>query len=181
MEKRKIILECPNYEVSDLGKVFNIKTGKEIKTTLVRRTGYYNLTLCNSGNKKRFSIHRLVLSTFIENVDNKPQVNHKNGDKSDNRLCNLEWNTRSENQKHSIEYGLRSAAGEKNSQVKINEKIALEIFKSNDTYKSMSERYNISIGVIYQIKNGKLWTHVTGFRHPDLKLSTDNKKYIDIT
>ncbi len=173
MENRKKILGFPNYEVSDLGKVYNIVTGKEIKTNISNNTGYYNLSLCNNGYVKSFMIHRLVLLAFVENVENKPQVNHINGDKSDNRLCNLEWNTRSENQKHSVRIGLRSAAGSKNSQSKINEKIALEIFLSKEKNNILANRYNVSVTCVSQIRNGRLWTHVTGFRHKNLKLATD--------
>ena len=173
MENRKQILDYPNYEVSDLGKVYNIATGKEVKSNVSNITGYYNLSLCNKGKVKSFMIHRIVLSAFVENTENKPQVNHINGDKSDNRLCNLEWNTRSENQKHSVKTGLRSAAGIKNSQSKISDSIAIEIFNSKESNDVLSLKYKISVSCISQIRNGWIWTHATGFRHKKLKLATD--------
>lgn len=181
MEIRKEIQGYPNYEVSNYGKVYNKKTGSEIKTNYCEPTGYYNLSLCNNGLRKTHMIHRIVLMTFIENKQNKEQVNHINGDKSDNRLDNLEWATRSENQKHAIRLGLRSAAGVKNSQAKLNDIIALEIFNSNLKGRMIARQYNISVSTVSQIKNGKIWTHTTKHRHPDLLLASDefdNKKQV---
>ena len=62
--------------------------------------GYANITLIKNGNKFKTVIHRLVAKAFIPNPENKPEVNHINGNKRDNRLDNLEWCTSSENRKH---------------------------------------------------------------------------------
>ncbi len=70
--------------------------GKSRKLT-IHHTGYLRVTI----NKKYYSIHRLVAEKYIPNPNNKPQVNHINGIKTDNRVENLEWVTRSENQIHS--------------------------------------------------------------------------------
>ena len=88
---RKIV--CKN------GIVKNIK-GKTIKPVLFN-TGYYRVNLCNKGNQKLFYIHRLVAETFIPNPENKAQVNHKNCDRKNNNINNLEWVTCSEQAKHS--------------------------------------------------------------------------------
>lgn len=100
-----------HYQVSSFGRVKSIKLGKEkiLKSHLHYR-GYelINLSLC--GCVKSFLIHRLVCSAFIKKPKNKFQVNHKDGVKTNNHVCNLEWCTQSENQKHAFVIGLQKQA-----------------------------------------------------------------------
>ena len=72
--------------------------------------GYGVVTLYSDTDKKVCKVHRLVASAFIENPEGKPQVNHKNGVKLDNRVKNLEWATSSENQQHSVDVLNRKTA-----------------------------------------------------------------------
>jgi len=102
----KQIKGFPSYEVSDLGRVKSLKFGKErILKPVNRLGGYLSVGICAEKFENQL-IHRLVLAAFVENPENKPQVNHINGDKSDNRLCNLEWCTAKENNLHAIRTGL---------------------------------------------------------------------------
>jgi len=111
MEIWKNVLEYEDYQVSNLG---NFKKGNKIINGCKDKNGYLISTFRNTGIAKTVKLHRLVLLTFIQNIDNKPQVNHINGIKSDNRVNNLEWCTHSENQKHAIKTGLRvGVKGEK--------------------------------------------------------------------
>jgi hypothetical protein len=82
------------YEVSDLGRVKNIKTGRIMKPKL-EKNGYTRATLHNKGEKKCY-IHRLVLQTFLP-IEDKMDCDHRNHIKNDNRLVNLRWATNSEN------------------------------------------------------------------------------------
>ena len=86
------------YFVTKDGKVFGVK-GYEMKLN-AGKSGYFQVR--STRLNKTFSVHRMVAETYISNPENKSDVNHINGIKTDNRIENLEWVTRSENMKHSI-------------------------------------------------------------------------------
>lgn len=101
------------YQVSNLGNVKSLnykRTGKEkLLKAVATANGYCGVNLRSETSKKSLvNIHRLVGTLFVPNPENKPQLNHINGIKTDNRSENLEWCTASENQKHSVCNGLRS-------------------------------------------------------------------------
>lgn len=100
------------YEVSNLGRAKSISRmsahkykrmviGKILKP-IINNTGYVRFHFCKNGNIKTMNGHRIVAEAFIENPENKPTINHKNGIRHDNRVENLEWNTVSENVQHSF-------------------------------------------------------------------------------
>lgn len=93
------------YEVSNLGKVRNAFTGKHLSQKRYAR--YIKVYLYHDYTRKCYMLHRLVAEAFVENKDNKPQVNHIDGDRYNNRYDNLEWCTQSENILHSYRIGLR--------------------------------------------------------------------------
>lgn len=100
------------YQVSNLGRVKSLHYKRSnfarLLASVANRNGYCAVNLRDKdGRKKLVNIHRLVGAAFVPNADNKPQLNHINGNKKDNRAENLEWCTASENQSHSIKTGLR--------------------------------------------------------------------------
>lgn len=98
--------EIPGHEgrflISRDGVIWSTVTARVIKVHL-RRDGYYYAVLRVTGKYIQSAVHRLVAEAWIENPENKPQVNHKNLCKTDNRAENLEWVTRAENMRHAME------------------------------------------------------------------------------
>lgn len=87
------------YQVSTQGRVRNSRRGKILGASK-QGSGYIQTMLSKNAVRSYPLVHRIVAQTFIPNPENKPQINHKNGDKTDNRVENLEWCTMSENLHH---------------------------------------------------------------------------------
>ena len=102
------------YKISSNGNLKRtLKTEAEVKIR-INKDGYYQTVFCKNRNKKTVLIHRVVAQAFVPNPDNKPEVNHINGVKTDNRVENLEWCTSSENLKHAYRTGLKTQDRSKN-------------------------------------------------------------------
>ena len=99
MEKFILINGLDNFAVSNHGNIKNVKTGRLLTPQLNKR-GYLAYTFYQRGVKKNLRIHRLVGLYFVPNPDNKPYINHKDGDKTNNHAENLEWCTAKENDVH---------------------------------------------------------------------------------
>lgn len=108
-EEWKAVAECNGeYYVSNWGRVKSFKFGKEriLKPSLIGN-GYQAVNISQKKTKpKMHTMHKLVALAFIQNPDNKPQINHKDGNKLNNHIDNLEWSTHKENIQHGWDTGL---------------------------------------------------------------------------
>lgn len=100
------------YEISSSGRVRNIRTGRVLKPSVTDQ-GYTTVKLYRNNKAKEAKIHRLVASAFIQNPENKPQVNHLDRNKRNNDVSNLEWSTNRENIDHAIRTGLNKTRNSK--------------------------------------------------------------------
>lgn len=95
------------YQISNLGRVRSYKLGYKFCDRLVyKHKGYIRTALCKNNRCIHFYVHRLVAQVFLPNPDNLPEVNHKDGNKTNNCVDNLEWCTRQENMNHARKTGL---------------------------------------------------------------------------
>lgn len=97
-----------NYLISVDGKVFNLKTMKHLKCS-INNMGYPKVCLYNENGRKEFLVHRLIAETFLPKDKNRKFINHIDGNKANNLLCNLEWCTHQENMIHAWELGLNKS------------------------------------------------------------------------
>lgn len=146
-----------NCYVSNMGYIIR-RNGSKSYPTKRKDNGYY---VIKDGNGRTKRIHRMVAETFLGEPDLRLDVNHKDGDKSNNRLDNLEWVTRSENLLHAYSIGIHSKIqGEKNKRSKLTLKEAQEIYDGYETdgYNTntmeLARKYNISPRIIRTIVRG---------------------------
>lgn len=99
IETFEVIPSYESYSISKGGKVINNKTMKVLRQ-YEGKSGYMRVALRKDKKQKRESVHRLVGITYIENKEELPQINHKDGDKKNNNVSNLEWVTAKQNQQH---------------------------------------------------------------------------------
>ena len=162
--KCKLIQDFPNYRIREDGVIescYKFKTNiptdvwREVKPIYDKSCGYLIVTLCHEGVRKNKRVHRLIAESFIPNPQNKAHVNHIDGNKLNNTITNLEWNTPKENTNHSIKLGLHDPSRLRNSAV-------IQICK--DSGKTIAEFFSIheaerSTGIanqnIWKVCNGK--------------------------
>lgn len=147
------------YSVTDRGEIFTDATGHKKKAQI--HFGYESVGLFKKQKSQMKRVHRLVAEAFIPNPENKPDINHKNCIKTDNRVENLEWVTKQENNTHAWENGLNvirygvdtSCAKLENIQVLIIKEALIKGFRS----KEIASYFKVDPSNISHIKRGKTW------------------------
>lgn len=156
--------DYPDYLVTDDGKVISLKQGKwrEMKPFL-DTYGYLKVQLRVSGSFKAHFVHRLIAQTFLPNPEGRPEVNHDNGIKTDNRVENLEWMTHQENIEHAWATGLADYAGEKCCSAKLSNARAAELLALKGTMpqREAAAMFGISRQQVNNIWNGKSRKHLS--------------------
>lgn len=155
------------YMVSDQGRVLSIpkvtRPDGVIMSQQVGRNGYATVKLRTKDNaSKRVSVHRLVAQAFIPNPKDKPEVNHKDGIKTNNSVSNLEWVTTSENKRHSVRVlGNKPPVCKSRPWLrKLTDEQAREIRTSNMPVTKLAREYGVTLRVIQAIKKGETYKEV---------------------
>jgi hypothetical protein len=154
-----------NYEISDDGCVYN-KCGTVIKP-FISKQGYYRVSLYNNGRYHKFQLHRLVAEHFIPNPHNLPQVNHKDGNKLNNNVYNLEWCTQSDNIIHAINNNLYTRQSDNQKKAAIT---------SANKHSKKVKQLDTDGNVINVFRNKYDASKVTGAMPNNIKMCCDGKR-----
>jgi hypothetical protein len=153
------------YQISNLGRIKSLqrfaKNHSGFKKVLkerflnpsISKTGYYVVSFKKDGIKKTFKVHRLIAIAFIDKVEGKDFINHKNGIKTDNRIENLEWCNIAENNRHSRDIGLTNQDGYNSSSSKLTEEQVLFIRNSGLSLTKLSFMFEVGFTTVYKAKN----------------------------
>lgn len=154
---KKVPFHLFEYEVSTFGRVRNLKTGRMMKAT-PNRDGYLYLDLCSQGLILRLQVHRIVLLTFVGEPQSGYECRHLDGKPSNNRLENLLWDSRSNNQKDKLKHGTVNR-GEILSK-KLTAKIISKIRSDGRPLRQIAEEFGVSVSNIKAIRYRRSWKHV---------------------
>jgi hypothetical protein len=173
----RVIAKYPNYAVSNFGRVKRIKPGRSTNVGRILKLNVYkhsygylvvNLGLGSRANiASKVFVHTLVADAFLKKPT-KIVVNHKDGNKLNNNIDNLEYCTNVENTSHAHRIGLIKAKGENNSQAKLSENDVIEIKellksrkKTKIKYRDIAKIFGVSIGAIEGISYNRSWKHLS--------------------
>lgn len=166
-----IVIGLERYGNMPANNGLKIIKGRQIKGYICNH-GYKEITLSKNGKREKFLLHRLLGMLFFPNPENKRTINHKDGNKLNNDLKNLEWATDSENLFHAYRLGLKKVTedmkekirGENNNKAKLSVKDIIDI-RAKLAYGmrqiDIAKFYNITQGTVSDINREKTWMHLT--------------------
>lgn len=142
-----------DYEITNEGDIINLRWGGKKVKPQPNGKGYLRVQIAG----KRYFVHRLVAEKYVPNPDNKPQVNHKDGNKLNNCANNLEWVTNQENRNHAVENQLQ-ISGEKCPYAKLTSVDVNYIRQHEEISNSeLAKMFNVSQGAIADVKSFRTW------------------------
>lgn len=157
------------YQVSDTGVVKSTSRigfdGRNVNERILKPykmpNGYMTVCLRKDGVTSRMYVHRIVCEAFIDNPDNLPVVNHKDGNKANNTAQNLEWSTYSHNNQHAIDTGLKQI-GEQWYNAKLSKNDVIKILQRGkySTYENIAKEYGVTKATIRDVLTGRTWKSV---------------------
>jgi hypothetical protein len=182
--------EPTRYLISNKGFVFNEETNR-LQAFTIQNNGYIRVTMCHNGKRYKDLMHRLVANYFIENPNNLPQVNHKNGNKHDNSVDNLEWVTPRDNVIHSYNTHLNHS-GEKCNLAKVTDiqiHHVCKLLEENElTIPEIADITNTTKRIVKHVLNHDSWNRISKdyhFEHYDKynknKVNNTRIQYIGAT
>ena len=146
-----------NYLCNEKGEIYSLLSAKIMKTHN-DKDGYQCLRMTiEKGKAVTVKAHRLIAQTFLPNPENKQYVNHKDGNKKNNAISNLEWCTAKENANHAIKTGLKNDSGTHNTRASCDEEVLKKIRKlisEGKTNTEIEKITGISNGVVSHIRRG---------------------------
>lgn len=150
------------YYIDEKGQLYTNYGKTKMSNNYIRNISISNTLNLISGERKQFNRHRLMMLVFnLVDDDNDLQVNHKDGNKLNNNLNNLEWCTAKQNTEHAIKTGLRNNEGENHYNHKLTEKEVLDISfllqNTNFSISKIARDFNVSRRTIGRIKNKETW------------------------
>lgn len=153
------------YAITEDGRVWSHWRRGGWRKIQTHRLGYKNVMFCLDGKVKNFYVHRLVATAFIPNPENKLEINHKDGNKENNHISNLEWSDRSSNVKHAFKKGLlKPRRGKFNKKTKLLESEVIQIKKIGKlnlmTNTEIAKKFNVHRTTIRDILSGKNWHYL---------------------
>lgn len=150
-------LGFPTYAVSSLGR---IRGPKKIRQPIANWRGYIVVDLYHKGKQKQCVVSRLVALAFIPNPQNLTQVNHRDGQKHNCTVSNLEWVTPKENSEHAVKTGLRPTYGEENPNAHLTQANVDYIKQHPEIPRSvLARQFKVHPTTIYKIRRGQLWNN----------------------
>lgn len=160
---KRIYLVDPEGMIWKRAPTSNGRHVRMVKFSTHRPSGrvYFNMTF--EGKTKSVLVNRVVALALIPNPNNYPDVNHIDGNKANNHPSNLEWNSRSQNEKHAFRTGLKATRGSQNSNAKLTAQQVLEIRvrrNAGATYDLLAHDFGVSSATVRSIVERKTWKHL---------------------